>query len=118
MRVCVYARVSTTRQAENDLSIPDQLGQMGDWCRVQGRQVVIEYIEPAASATDDKRPVFRQMGAQGMRQPHPYEAIVINGDEAAIHGSYDRLSAAIRQTKKGTLDQVPSFMGEWRARED
>jgi site-specific DNA recombinase len=46
------------------------------------------------------------------------DEIVINGDEAAIHGSYDRLSAAIRQTKKGTLDQVPSFMGEWRARED
>lgn len=24
-RVCIYARVSTTRQAKNDLSIPDQI---------------------------------------------------------------------------------------------
>ncbi len=28
MQVALYARVSTTRQAENDLSIPDQLRQM------------------------------------------------------------------------------------------
>jgi hypothetical protein len=28
-RVGVYARVSTTRQAENDISIPDQLAMLG-----------------------------------------------------------------------------------------
>ena len=31
-RVAVYARVSTTRQAENDISIPDQLAQARRYC--------------------------------------------------------------------------------------
>ena len=31
-RVAVYARVSTTRQAEQDLSLPDQLSQAGAFC--------------------------------------------------------------------------------------
>ena len=31
MAVALYARVSTTRQAEQDLSIPDQLQQMREW---------------------------------------------------------------------------------------
>ena len=32
MHVAIYARVSTTRQADNDLSIPDQLRQLREWC--------------------------------------------------------------------------------------
>ena len=61
MAVALYARVSTTRQAEKDLSIPDQLRQMRDWCQKQGLIVGKEYIEPGASATDDRRPEFQQM---------------------------------------------------------
>ena len=30
MHVALYARVSTTRQAENELSIPDQLRQLNE----------------------------------------------------------------------------------------
>ena len=45
MYVALYARVSTTRQAEKDLSIPDQLNQMRQWCKANGHLVVQEYIE-------------------------------------------------------------------------
>ena len=55
MHVALYARVSTTRQADNDLSIPDQLRQLHEWCKANGHLVVHEYIELGASATDDKR---------------------------------------------------------------
>ena len=58
MRVCLYARVSTSRQAENDLSSPDQLQQMRKWCSDQGHLIALEYVEPGVSATDDKRPEF------------------------------------------------------------
>lgn len=61
MAVALYARVSTTRQAENDLSIPDQLRQLREWSENNSHAIAIEYIEPGASATDDKRPVFQQM---------------------------------------------------------
>jgi DNA invertase Pin-like site-specific DNA recombinase len=32
MRVCLYTRVSTARQAEQGLSLPDQLKQLHKWC--------------------------------------------------------------------------------------
>jgi len=61
MHIALYARVSTTRQAENALSIPDQLRQMRQWAERNGHVVVREYVEPGDSATDDKRPVFQEM---------------------------------------------------------
>ena len=32
-RAALYMRVSTGRQAEHDLSIPDQRSQLNSWCR-------------------------------------------------------------------------------------
>lgn len=95
MAVALYARVSTTRQADNDLSIPDQLKQMRDWCQREGWDVVKEYIEPGASATDDKRPVFQQMMMDATLSPAPYEAIVIHSQsrffrDAVDFGMYER----------------------------
>ncbi len=39
-RVCVYARVSTTRQAKHDLSIPDQVERAETWCAQNNAQIV------------------------------------------------------------------------------
>lgn len=78
MAVVLYARVSTTRQAEQDLSIPDQLKQMRDWCSAQGTLVAKEYVEPGASATDDRRPVFQEMIADATLSPAPFEAIIVH----------------------------------------
>src|SRR5437763_526347 len=54
-RVAVYARVSTTRQAENDISIPDQLAQARRYCQQRGWHVIREFVDAGASARDDKR---------------------------------------------------------------
>ena len=78
MAVALYARVSTTKQAEKDLSIPDQLRQMRDWCKRRGFAVGAEYVEPGASATDDRRPVFQQMIAEATLDPSPFEAVVVH----------------------------------------
>jgi site-specific DNA recombinase len=78
MAVALYARVSTTRQAEQDLSIPDQLRQMRDWAAQHGHLVAVEYVEPGASAMDDRRPVFQEMIADATRTPAPFNAIVIH----------------------------------------
>ena len=61
MNVVLYARVSTTKQAERDLSIPDQIRQMKSYCTQHNHTVAKEYREEGASATDDKRPVFQEM---------------------------------------------------------
>ncbi len=78
MAVALYARVSTVKQAEKDLSIPDQIRQMQDWCAAQGYVVAETYIEPGASATDDRRPVFQQMIAEATQKPSPFEAIIVH----------------------------------------
>jgi site-specific DNA recombinase len=78
MHIALYARVSTTRQAENDLSIPDQLRQMRLWAERLGHVVVREYIEPGASATDDKRPVFQDMMSDAGLKPAPFQAVVVH----------------------------------------
>ena len=57
----LYMRVSTGRQAEHDLSIPDQRQQLQSWCRAHGYAVATEFVEAGASATDDRRPAFQQM---------------------------------------------------------
>ena len=78
MFAALYARVSTTKQAEKDLSIPDQIRQMKDWCNAHGYNVVAEYIEPGASATDDRRPVFQQMIFEACISPAPFDAIIVH----------------------------------------
>ncbi len=39
----LYARVSSNRQAKNELSIPDQLRRMRVYCKLSGTKVVHEY---------------------------------------------------------------------------
>ena len=78
MAVALYARVSTAKQADKDLSIPDQLRQMREWCKAHGFSVAMEYIESGASATDDKRPVFQQMISDSTLDPAPYDAIIVH----------------------------------------
>ena len=78
MPVALYARVSTAKQAEKDLSIPDQLRQMREWSSRRGLAVAAEYIEPGASATDDRRPEFQRMIAEATLDPSPFEAIIVH----------------------------------------
>ena len=49
--IFIYLRVSTGRQAETDLSIPDQRRQIEAWAVAHGHAIVAEFLEPGASAT-------------------------------------------------------------------
>src|SRR5262245_11057982 len=91
-RAALYMRVSTGRQAEHDLSIPDQRSQLQSWCRRQGYEVVAEFVEAGASAVDDRRPVFQQMieracdgeHAFGFIDVHRYSRFFRAGFEQAV----------------------------------
>ena len=61
VRAALYLRVSTGRQADNDLSIPDQRRQAKAYCVSRGWEIVADYVEPGLSATDDRRPEFQRM---------------------------------------------------------
>jgi site-specific DNA recombinase len=53
VRAALYLRVSTGRQADNDLSIPDQRRQAAAYCKSHGWEIVADFVEPGVSATDD-----------------------------------------------------------------
>lgn len=77
-RAALYLRVSTGRQAEHDLSIPDQRSQTAMWVAARGLQVVAEYIEPGASATDDRRPEFQRMVERACDGECAFDVIVVH----------------------------------------
>lgn len=77
-KAALYLRVSTGRQAENDLSIPDQRRQGENYCAAKGWEVVAEFVEPGASATDDRRPEFQKMMDAGLARPAAFDFIVVH----------------------------------------
>jgi site-specific DNA recombinase len=77
-RAVLYLRVSTGRQAEHDLSIPDQRRQLLAYCEGKGWQVVSEYVEPGASATDDRRPEFQRMMDAAAARPPMFDVILVH----------------------------------------
>src|SRR6476661_1725571 len=78
VRAALYMRVSTGRQAEHDLSIPDQRGHLQSWCRANGHHVVAEYIEAGASAGDDRRAVFQQMIERACDGEQSFNYIIVH----------------------------------------
>jgi DNA invertase Pin-like site-specific DNA recombinase len=77
-RAAIYLRVSTGRQAEQDLSIPDQKKQAQAWVAQRGWSIVAEYIEPGASATDDKRPEFQRMIERACDGEYAFDVVVVH----------------------------------------
>ena len=77
-RAVLYLRVSTGRQAEHDLSIPDQRAQTQAWVAQRGWTLVAEYVEPGASATDDKRPEFQRMIERACDGENAFDVIVVH----------------------------------------
>jgi DNA invertase Pin-like site-specific DNA recombinase len=71
-------RVSTGRQVEHDLSIPDQRRQLESWCRAYGCTVASEFIEGGASAGDDRRPVFQQMIERACDGEQAFDLILVH----------------------------------------
>lgn len=77
-RAAIYLRVSTVRQAEKDLSIPDQRRCVEDYCKRLGWVVVADYVESGRSARDDKRPEFQRMIDDALHPDNPFDVILVH----------------------------------------
>src|SRR5579872_2045231 len=77
-RAVIYARVSTGRQAEADLSIPDQLRADRAYCAQQGWPVVREYVDAGVSAKSDNRPEFQNMVDDAIKKNLDFDVIVVH----------------------------------------
>lgn len=78
MRACGYFRVSTGRQAESDLSIPDQRNQVLAHCATRGWTMVAEYVDAGASGMEEDRAEFQRMIERACDDDHPFDVVIVH----------------------------------------
>ena len=83
LRAALYLRVSTARQAEHDISIPDQRRQGEAYCTTRGHQLVETFVEPGSTATNDRRPEFQWMIEAGSAKPAPFDIVLVHSSAAS-----------------------------------
>lgn len=98
-RAALYLRVSTGRQAVNDVSLPSQRDLNTAYCGQQGWEVVAEFVEPGASATDDRRPVFQEMLERAAAPERPFDVIVVHAFSRFFRNGAE-MELTIRRLKK------------------
>ncbi len=76
-RAALYARVSSERQAEKDLSIPAQLKALRDFATRRGWTVQTEYVDEARSARSADRPQFQEMISAARQKKAPFDCILV-----------------------------------------
>jgi site-specific DNA recombinase len=57
----LYARVSTSEQANTNHSLPSQQKKLSDYCQRNNLEIVASYVERGESARTDDRPEFKKM---------------------------------------------------------
>ena len=77
MNVVLYARVSSEKQAEKDLSLPAQLKALREYALKRNWTIVEEYVDEAESARTADRPAFQKMIAATKQKNIPFETILV-----------------------------------------
>jgi len=106
LRAALYLRVSTARQAEHDVSIPDQKRQGEAYCASRGYQLVETYVELGASATNDRRPEFQRMIEAGTSKPAPFDIVVIVHSFSRFFRDHFELEFHVRRLAKNGVRLV------------
>lgn len=97
----IYLRVSTNRQAEHDLSIPDQRRQAEAFCRTRGWSIVSEFVEAGASATTADRPKFQSMMDAVTSGRADFDTIVVHSFSRFFRDHFELEFSIRRLTKHG-----------------
>jgi site-specific DNA recombinase len=112
-RAALYLRVSTTRQAEHDVSIPDQRKQGETYCASRGYQLVETFVEAGASATNDRRPEFQRMIEAGTSKPAPFNVVVVHSFSRFFRDHFELEFYVRKLAKNGVkLVSITQEMGD------
>ena len=113
LRAALYLRVSTARQAEHDVSIPDQKRQGEAYCQARGYQLVETFVEPGASATNDRRPEFQRMIEAGTSKPAPFDVVVVHSFSRFFRDHFELEFYVRKLAKNGVkLVSITQEMGD------
>ena len=112
-RAALYLRVSTARQAEHDISIPDQRKQGEAYCSTRGYQLVDTFVEAGATATNDRRPEFQRMIEAGTTKPAPFDVVVVHSFSRFFRDHFELEFYVRKLAKNGVkLVSITQEMGD------
>ena len=104
-RAALYLRVSTGRQAAGDVSIPSQRDLTRRFCEAQGWVVTAEFVEPGASATDDRRPAFQRMLEEAAGPDRRFDIICVHAFSRFYRNGAE-MELTIRKLRKQGVEVV------------
>lgn len=104
-RACAYVRVSTTRQAEHETSLADQIASIERYCASRGIDLAEIYREAGASATDDNRPVFRAMIEAATSADRPFDVIIVHSFSRFFRDQFE-FERYRRQLQKSKVELI------------
>lgn len=89
MNAVLYARVSTEKQADKELSIPAQLQAMRSYAKQHGFFIVREFIEPGASAKTSARPQLQALLTFVRASDHRVQVLLVHKIDRLARNVYD-----------------------------
>src|SRR2546422_8986701 len=99
MNTVLYARVSTDKQADKDLSIPAQLQAMREYARQHDWKVVEEFLEPGASAKTTERPALQRLLSHVRDVDTQVDVVLVHKIDRLARNVYDHatIKALLKQ---------------------
>jgi site-specific DNA recombinase len=93
INAAAYIRVSTKRQAENELSLSEQENAISEYAKRNGMRIVMTFTDAGASGTSDNRPELQRLIQYSGSKPSPFSVVLIynssrffrNTDKSAVY---------------------------------
>jgi site-specific DNA recombinase len=99
MNCLLYARVSTDKQAEKELSLPAQLEAMRGFARQHGWTILQEFVEPGASARTADRPELQKLLSRVRDRELRTDIVLVHKIDRLARNVYDHatIKALLKQ---------------------
>ena len=118
MKAVLYARVSSEKQAEKDLSISAQLKALRKFASQKGYDVVREFVDEAESARTANRPAFQEMISLARSKNKPFDTVLVwklsrfarNREDSIVYKSLLRKRGIYVLSINENIDQTPAGM--------
>lgn len=110
MNAILYARVSTERQAKNELSIPAQLQQMIEYCRKKGWGIIDQFKEEGKSARTANRPELKKLLSY-CKKNRKVDVVVVHKIDRFARNVYDyaAIKAILKKENVRLVSVVENF---------
>ena len=115
VRAALYARVSSERQAEKDLSIPAQLKALSQHAEKQGWKVVEQFVDEAESARTADRPEFQRMIALSFTTRRARRTLMVCGPRSLRTPSWNSTPRPWNGRRSGTFISLSTANGKCHA---